>query len=393
MPTWDWQGRNRHGHWCRGQSRAESPRRLTECLADEGVVVLHHRRRWFPATRPGVAETIWLLRQWATLLEAGVPLVGSLAVIATGARRRPLDSVIAALCRQLESGLALSVAMSRHACFDAGLCLAVSAGEQTGRLARALDLWADMQEQRRRLKQQARSALLYPGFVLAIALLMLTIMLLTVVPTFSATFASAGRELPAATRVVLFLSGALHDPASAVLLALWVPFLPSSWLRRYPAALFWRDGLLLRLPLLGTVLRQAALARWSRTLALLLAAGVPVLDAIGPACQGSASRFLAARAGLVRHRLQAGTCLHDALQETGFFPPLLLQLIHVGETSGALDRLCLRAADHFEQETARALQRFMAMLEPAAMLLLGLLCAFLLWALYLPIFQLGDILT
>lgn len=393
MPIWIWQGRDRHGRWCRGRQSAPAAQALLAQLEEEGVTVLHRRHGWFGPSSPPHGAVVWLLRQWATLLEAGVPLVGGLDVLASDPRGRALGPVVEALRRQLECGLSLAAALSRHPCFDASLCLAAAAGEQTGRLGLALERWAALQDARLRVRARVRAALLYPGLVLAMALLLVAVMLLTVVPVFRDAFAVAGRELPAPTRALLWLSDRAQAPGALAAGLLLLPGLPAAWLQRWPRWLYRRERLLLRLPWVGPVLHQAALARWSRTFALLLAAGVPVLEAIGPACLGCENRSLAAAGGGLCRRLQAGSSLHDAMHGSGCFTPLLLQMVRVGETSGTLDRMCVRAAEHFERETEQATLTFTALLEPLAMGLLGGLCALLLWALYLPVFQLGDILA
>jgi type IV pilus assembly protein PilC len=393
MVRWNWQGMDRHGHWCRGCDPAVSKQALAEQLREEGVALIYCRRSWWRRQQPKTTDVMWFLRQWATLLEAGVPLVGSLDVMMADRRSRTLGVVAASLCRQLESGHPLSQALARHDCFEPGLRLAVAAGEETGHLAQSLELWSGLQEKKRRLRQRARSALLYPGLVLAMALLMLVVMLWAVVPAFASIFAAAGRELPLATRVILLLSELLRENGEEGLVGLMGVFGMQFGLRRSHRVRVLLERLLLRLPLIGPVLRQAGLARWARTLSMLLASGVPLADAIRPASQNSGNALLAAAAGPISRQLQSGMPLADALQASGLFSPLLLQLVRVGEASGALDHLCERVAEHLEQETEQSFLSLTAMLEPVAMGVLGALCAFLLWALYLPIFQLGEVIA
>lgn len=389
MARWHWQGSDRAGHCRGGLAAAPSRRELAGRLQAEGITLWQARRQWWPAWRPDPARIDWLARQLATLLAGGVPLSQALrALVAGGGTLAP---VLLSLLRQLEAGWPLSVALAGHpALFDPLFCRAVALGEQTGRLDRALMRLAVGRERARRLAARARTAMLYPALVLLLAVAVTVAMTQWVLPTLVATFAEAGEPLPPQTRWLIALVGLPERlpwllPA---LLALAVSL--RSGLRRTARGRAMVERLLLALPLLGALRLHTSLARWCAALADTLAAGVPLLEALPGAGAASGSERLSRATRTALQRLAEGMGLADALAAAGVFPPLLLQLAAVGESSGALDDLLERAAAHYEEETDRALQIVLALLEPLSLILLAGVCGVLLWALYLPVFRLGQ---
>jgi type IV pilus assembly protein PilC len=298
------------------------------------------------------------------------------------------------LCRQLESGQSLSQAVALHSSyFSAGFCLALAAGEQSGMLDTVLARLALDGEKRQRLRIRVRSALMYPLTILLMALMVTALMLLTVIPAFAQAFATAGQALPRATRWVIALSDNLRTQGPVLLVGMCLLLLAvqCGW-RRYPGWRLATDRLVLRLPCVGVLWQQLALVRWSRTLSMLLAAGVPLLNALQSAGQVAGNRVYLAASCQVATLIQQGCGLTAAMRQCACFPALLLQLAAVGEASGAMDQMFERAARYYEEQVDDSLQLLSSVLGPLAMALLGGLCAALIWVLYLPIFQLGQVL-
>lgn len=389
MARWGWQGSDRSGHCRSGIAEAPHRRALTGRLQAEGITLWQARRRWWPDWPVDPARVDWLARQLATLLAGGVPLSQALRALTAGSG--PLAPVLQSLLRQLEAGWPLSVALAGHpALFDTVFCRAVALGEQTGRLDRALMRLAAGRERTRRLAARARTAALYPALVLLLALLVAIAMTQWVLPTLVSAFAEAGEPLPPQTRWLIALVGLpgrmpwLPPALLALVAMLW------AGVRRSARGRALAERLWLALPLLGPLRVQAALARWCAALADALAAGVPLLEALPAAGAATGSERFGRATRMALQRLGEGVGLADALAAAGSFPPLLLQLAAVGESSGALDALVERAAAHYEEETDRALQVMLALLEPLSLLLLAGVCGLLLWALYLPVFRLGQ---
>ncbi|MBV8046597.1 MAG: type II secretion system F family protein [Paludibacterium sp.] len=345
---------------------------------------------WRPS--PSGQELAWVLRQAATLLQAGVPLIMVLYCLREGRVSASMAAALRSIVLALEEGDALSRALARFpALFPADMRLALAAAEDSGQLAPTLGYLANLQEGRVRMAAKVRQALIYPCMTLLTGVVVALTVCLTVVPSFRDSFAAADRALPASTWLVLRGTDVVVEyggwlAAGALLFAGGMRL---AW-RRHASVRAWLWTLALRVPLWGRLLRQAALARWCRTLWLLLSAGVPLLSAL-PAASAAANHPYLTRLTLdIARQVREGGCLQQAMAATGFFPPLLLQLVRVGEHSGTLADMFERAAGHFAAEVDETLATLISLLEPLAMLLLGLLCGGLIWSLYLPIFQLGE---
>jgi len=330
-------------------------------------------------------------RQLATLLRAGIPLAQALQTLARTSDGG-LRGVFAGVRRDIEAGSTLEHALARHpSVFDALFRSLVAAGELGGLLDTVLERIASHRERGSWLRDKVRSALVYPLAVLTVAVLSVGVILVWVVPGFQALFDRAGAELPWPTRVLILLSAVLLDHGIWILLALAMGGIAlTGRLKRSPALQQRAEGWLLRLPLLGKVLADAAAARWCRTLAMLLAAGVPLDDALKTVARVGGQRRLTAATQNIRHDVAAGRPLAPGMARSGCFPVLAVQMVEVGEESGTLDTLLARAADTLEQRVEQAVARMTTLLEPAIMLVLGVVMGGVIIALYLPVFQLGT---
>jgi type IV pilus assembly protein PilC len=340
-------------------------------------------------------------RQLATLVSAGLPLLQALETVAKSTHKPVMQQLIAQLCVALEQGVAFHLALRQAQGFDALYCALVGAAEMAGNLDVVLLRLSLLLEARQQLHTQIRSALSYPCVVVCITCVVVAVIMVWVVPVFEGIFASLGAELPALTQTVLQLSRWLTQGSGILsLLAVLVLFgMLSHGLRQQAWFQLWWDSRVLRLPLLGTLVHQSQLAVWTQMLSDLLKAGVPMLEALEVVAASSSNRCLGIATLAVRTRISHGVSLADALQSLSadtelahVFPPVLIQLVAVGEQSGALDALLGKLADQTKQQVDKLLLDFTQLLEPTMMVVLGLIMGGLVVALYLPVFQLGQVL-
>ena len=342
------------------------------------------RRRTVSSTRLAIAT-----RQLAVMLGAGVPLMQGLDLLGSEERDPVLADALLASRDDVESGASLAAALAaRPRIFDELYVGMVAAGEAGGVLHTMLDRLADCVEKSVALRGQVRAAMMYPVAVLLIAATVVGVILWKVIPTFAALFDGLGAVLPLPTRMVIAASESLPVAGPALLLTA----AGGSWLgKRWYATPRGRrvlDGIWLHLPVMGPLLRKLAVARFCRTLATLLGAGVPILDGL-EITAGTAGN--AGGADALRHTrgaIEQGTSVAAPLRDTGVFPPMVTQMVSVGETTGALDALLSKVADFYEEEVDRAVTGLTALLEPVMIALLGVIVGGIVVAMYLPIFDL-----
>jgi type IV pilus assembly protein PilC len=396
-----WRGVNRQGESQSGVLYANRPEEVSHELKQQRIRATRIQRQfdlpsWLQLNRqPRVSsrDMTQFTRQLATLLHAGVPLLQTFDILNRGESNAALKSLICELRTQVEGGVALNQALRQHTAFDALYCNLVAVGELAGMLDTMLDRLANHLEKSEALRTTIRSALTYPSAVLAIAGLVLVLILVFVVPAFQNIFASFGAELPWLTQVVIALSEGLKRYGLWLLaltgLAVW-------WLKRQvQLRTEWRRFLhrvLLRIPIAGPLTRNACTARWTRTLATLFAAGVPLTEALD-AVQGVTGHLQFQEATRdIQAQLIQGQSLSRAIEGTEeLFPFMVVQMCAIGEESGALDHMLEKTAEHYEREVDSTVARLSTLLEPFIMVVLGLLIGGLVMALYLPIFQLGQV--
>jgi type IV pilus assembly protein PilC len=396
-----WRGVNRKGEIQSGVLKADTSGEVNHELKQQRIRATHIQRQfdlpsWLQLkTEPRISarDITQFTRQLATLLHAGVPLLQAFDILGRGEGNAALKALIRELRSQVEGGVALNQALRQHAAFDALYCNLVAVGELAGMLDTMLERLANHLEKSEALRTTIRSALIYPSAVLVIAGIVLVLILVFVVPAFQNIFASFGAELPWLTQVVIALSEGLQHYGLGVLALLC---LAAWWLKRQvQQRTLWRrhvHRVLLRLPIAGPLTRHACTARWTRTLATLFAAGVPLTEALD-AVQGVTGHVLFQEATqTMQAQLIQGQALSRALEGTeGLFPPMVVQMCAIGEESGALDHMLEKTAEHYEREVDSTVARLSTLLEPFIMVVLGLLIGGLVMALYLPIFQLGQV--
>jgi type IV pilus assembly protein PilC len=393
LPTFAWRGRHAQGPVLQGQIQAENQALARAQLRRQGVEVTHLQRLWWVQPKPIDPRTLaQTTRQLAALLRAGVPLVTALQMVSRSAPTGTLRMLMDTVRSDIEAGIALHAALATHPEHFNGLYVSmVSAGEAAGILDTMMERLANTLEKNAALRSRVRSALMYPGAVILVALAVLALILVYVVPVFEDVFKAFGSDLPWATQTVLTLSQGLSQSGWIWLIgALLLPWLwhrmvrDPTWQRRL-------DRWLLGLPLVGDLLRSAAVARWTQTLSALLAAGVPLAEALGPAGQACDHAVYTRLTAHLQRRVAQGGSLSEAMAHTGRFPDMIVQLCATGEETSALDSLLARAGVLMETELDDRVTGLSSLLEPLIIVTLGGLIGVILVAMYLPIFRLGQV--
>ena len=396
-----WRGKDRQGLAVAGEMQAHHKAEVAELLRLQRIRATLIQRQFTPPTwltfkpnlRIQVRDVTQFTRQLATLLHAGVPLLQAFAILDRGESKPAMKALIRDVQTQIEGGVALHTALRRHSGFDALYCNLVAVGEISGMLDEMLQGLAKHLEKTEVLRSTLRSALTYPCAVLTIAVLVLALILVFVVPAFQNIFASFGAELPWLTRMVIDLSEWLQHYGWIALVAIGASVF---WLKRqYKRRPDWQrivHRYALLIPIAGPLTRHACTARWTRTLSTLFTAGVPLTEALA-SVQGVTGNLLFQTATQsIQSQLMQGASLSQALEgHPGLFPPMVVQMCAIGEESGALDHMLAKTAEHYEHEVDQTVMRLSTLLEPVIMVVLGLLIGGLVMALYLPIFQLGQV--
>ena len=393
LPTFAWRAHNPKGHEVSGHIQAENAPMAQAQLRRQGLQVQRVQRVWWVPKQPiRPRELAQMTRQLAALIRAGVPLVSALQMVSRSAATQALKELMSAVRSDVESGMALHAALAEHPQHFSGLYISmVSAGEAAGILDTMMERLANTLEKNEALRSRVRSALMYPCAVIVVALAVLALIMVYVVPVFEDVFKAFGSDLPWATQWVLALSQALSQSGWMVVPAMLL--LPLMWQRLRGNAHWQRqlDRWLLGLPLVGHLLRSAVVARWTQTLSALLAAGVPLTEALGPAGQACDHAVYARLTEHLQRRVSQGGSLSEAMAHTGRFPDMIVQLCATGEETSALESLLARAGVLMENELDDQVNGLSSLLEPLIIVVLGGLIGGILVAMYLPIFRLGQV--
>jgi type IV pilus assembly protein PilC len=390
----EWEGRDRHGKPVRGELYSAGEAAVGAHLRRQGITVLRVRKRRLQGGSAVRRKDVALFtRQLATLLHAGVPLLRAFDIVARGSANPRLARLLLAVRNDVETGTSLSAALRKHPQhFSALYCNSVQAGECGGVLETLLERLALHEEKSLALHNRIRSALFYPVTVLAVSALVLSLILVFVIPAFTDVFASFGADLPGPTRFVIALSDIFVAwwPLMLGTLAATAWGLAQAW-RRWPQLRDAAQAGLLKLPVFGALVSKAVMARWTRTLSTLFAAGVPLVEALPSAGAAAGNAVVTRATEEVRKAVATGTALSAALQAAGVFPGLLLQLTAIGEESGALEAMLAKAAEFFENEVDESARGLTSLMEPAVIVVLGSLIGGIVVSMYLPVFKLGAI--
>ena len=392
-----YKGTNKEGRTTKGEIQGSSPALVKAQLRKKGIIAKSVRKKpkdLFGGSKPVNASDIaGFSRQMATMMKAGVPLVQSFEIVQEGAEKESMKKLIGELHDDVAAGNSFGSALRKHPKhFDNLFCSLIEAGENSGSLDTLLDRVATYKEKTEALKRKIKKAMTYPIAVIAIAIIVTAILLVKVVPVFADVFGSFGADLPAFTLFVVGLSDFAQEwwlLALAVLIGVGFAFKTA----RQRSAKFSDavDKAVLKIPAVGSIINDAVIARYARTLATTFAAGVPLVEALGSVAGASGNAVYRDAILKVQADVTTGLTMHSALKSTELFPVMLLQLTSIGEEAGALDEMMEKAADHYEEAVDNAVDNLTALLEPFIMSVLGVLIGGLVIAMYLPIFQLGNV--
>jgi len=391
-----WEGTNRKGKRIKGKTVASSEAALRSSLRRQGLVPIKVRKEsslFSSQGRVTPADIAIFSRQLATMLTAGIPLVQAFEIVGAGHDVPAVRKLILNIKSDVEGGTALADALAKHPLyFDDLFVNLVEAGEQAGALESLLDKIATYKEKTEALKKKIKKALTYPAAVLAVALIVTVILLVFVIPQFEDLFKGFGADLPGFTQMVINLSEFVQ--AKGWFLAMVAGGSMYGFLEAKKRSRKLRhvlDRISLRLPIIGTILNKAAIARYARTLSTMFNAGVPLVEAL-QSVAGATGNIVYENAVLqLREEVATGQRLAASMENCGLFPNMVIQMIAVGEESGALDDMASKVADFYEEEVDNAVDSMSSLLEPMIMAILGVLVGGLVIAMYLPIFKMGAV--
>ncbi len=391
-----WHGTDRKGKKVKGESRAQTPSVVKAELRKQGITPSKVSKKIeFGAKQHKIVmnDIAVFARQLATMLDAGVPLVQSFDIVGKGHDNPAMSELILSIKADLESGTPLAAALAKKPLyFDDLFCNLVDAGEQAGVLEDLLDKIATYKEKTEAMKKKIKKALTYPLTVIAVAVIVTVILLLFVIPVFQDLFTSFGADLPAFTQMVINLSISLQNSWHIILGVGIAVVVGWNYIWKRSATLRANvDRLLLRAPIFGGIVNKSSQARFARTLSTMFAAGVPLVEAL-ESVSGATGNIVYEEATLkVRDDVSSGQSLQVALKQHSIFPHLLIQMVAIGEESGALDDMLGKVADYYEADVDDAVDNLSTLMEPLIMSILGILVGGLVVAMYLPIFKLGAV--
>ena len=392
--VFEWEGRDKNGKILRGEIRAGGEAAVSASLRRQGILLTKVKKR---RTSGGSAvkprDIALFTRQLATMMKAGVPLLQSFDIVGRGATNPRLTQLLANIRSDVETGTSLSAAFRKHPMqFDALYCNLVEAGETGGILEALLERLAIYQEKTLALKSKIKAALMYPVAVLVVAFVVVVVIMVKVIPAFKEVFSSFGADLPAPTLLVIAMS--------EFFVATW-PYIfggligggylfMQSW-RRSEKMQMVMDRLLLRLPIFGVLINKSVVARWTRTLSTMFAAGVPLVEALDSVGGAAGNAVYAQATRMIQRDVSTGSALTTAMQGTGVFPNMVIQMSSIGEESGALDHMLAKAAEFYEEEVDDMVKGLSSLMEPIIIVILGTIIGGIVVAMYLPIFKIGSV--
>jgi type IV pilus assembly protein PilC len=389
-----WEGKDKRGHKVRGKSLAMNEQALRADLRRQGVAATRVKTQ--SALRGGgkvqAIDIAVFARQLATMMAAGIPMVQACEIIGNGHEKPAMQKLVLDIKGTIEGGSTLHESLAKHPLyFDDLFVNLVEAGEHAGALETLLDKIATYKEKTEALKKKIKKALFYPAAVLVVAIIVSCILLIFVIPQFEALFKGFGADLPAFTQMVVAMSKFMQHQGWMLLIVAgggiyaFMYFHKRS--RNMRRAL---DRMMLKMPVIGPILVKAAIARFSRTLSTMFAAGVPLVEAM-QSVAGATGNIVYEEATLrMKDEVATGQRLQRAMENTGLFPNMVVQMIAVGEESGSLDTMSAKVAEFYEAEVDNAVDAMSALLEPMIMAILGVLVGGMVIAMYLPIFKLGQ---
>ncbi len=401
MPIFIYKAKNRSGRKIKGDLDAPSLDMAENLLKRRGLTDIKVKPKpkdilegTFLEGRVSSRDMVIFSRQFATMINSGVPILQSLQVMCEQTENKVLRRKLYEVKNDIEGGASLYEGLSKHKdVFDDLYTNMVDAGETGGVLDVVLDRLAQYIEKAAKLKSKVKSAMIYPGVIITVAVGVIAIILIFVIPTFEQMFADFGGALPLPTQIVINLSQFVTGNYLYIIFALVAAFIAFKFFYRWERGKILVDHWILFVPVFGPLLRKVAVARFSRTLSTMISSGVPILSALDIVSRTSGNKTVELGVLEAKKSISEGQTLAEPLDETGIFPPMVIHMISIGETTGALDNMLGKVADFYDDEVDVAVETLTSLMEPIMIVVLGVIVGGLVVSMYLPIFQIGDVMS
>jgi type IV pilus assembly protein PilC len=392
--VFEWEGKDRNGKQVRGETRASGENQVKSALRRQGVTPTKIKKRRMSSGKSIKPKDMAIFtRQLATMMKAGVPLLQAFDIVGRGNPNPSVTKLLSDIRSDVETGTSLSSAFRKYPLyFDNLYCNLVEAGETAGILDQLLDRLAVYMEKTEAIKSKIKSALMYPITVLIVAFVVVSVIMIFVIPSFKSVFSSFGGELPAPTLLVIAMS--------EIFISYWylifggigggVYFFLQAWKRNVKVQAF-MDRLMLKLPIFGVLVDKSCIARWTRTLSTMFAAGVPLVEALDSVGGAAGNIVYETATTKIQQEVSTGTALTQAMTNANLFPSMVLQMCAIGEESGSIDHMLGKAADFYEAEVDDMVAGISSLMEPIIIVILGTVIGGIVVAMYLPIFKLGQV--
>ncbi len=404
MPVFVWQGKTAQGKVLKGEMEASNIEAVYARLRSQRIQPIPARVKEkgtgldteikIPGLGPKVLpyDVMLFTRQFSTMIDAGLPIVQSLDILAEQTENKPLKDTIRVVRRDVSGGTTLADALEKHPkVFDDLYVNMVRAGEAGGVLNTILNRIALFIEKANRLKKKVKGAMIYPATIVAVAIGVVSILLIFVIPVFAELYGSMGKALPAPTQITINISNFFRSYLVHIAVGIALIVVGIKMYYKTPKGRMVIDGILLKMPILGDLLRKVAVARFSQNMSLLLASGVPILEGLAITAKTAGNKVIEKAIMDARISISEGKTVAEPLEKSGVFPPMVCQMVSVGENTGALDSMLKRVGDFYEEEVDNSVNNITALMEPMIMIFLGIVLGGLVISMYLPIFQLGAL--
>ncbi|HEY2337335.1 MAG TPA: type II secretion system F family protein [Burkholderiales bacterium] len=391
--TFAWEGKDKAGKTVRGEMRAGGEAVVNATLRRQGILVTKvKKRKRGGGGRVSDKDITLFTRQLATMMKAGVPLLQSFDIVAKGASNPGVAKLLIEIKTEVETGSSLAAAFRKYPLhFDALFCNLVAAGEQAGILEQLLERLATYKEKILAIKSKIKSALFYPVAIIAVAFIITAVIMIFVIPAFKQVFTSFGADLPAPTLFVMAVSDAFVQYWYLIfgVIGGGIYGFFEAWKRSLPVQIA-MDRIMLKVPVFGDLVRKSTIARWTRTCSTMFAAGVPLVEALDSVGGASGNYVYQIATKKIQAEVMTGGALTVAMENARVFPSMVIQMVSIGEETGALDSMLSKIADFYEAEVDDAVEALSSLMEPMIMVVLGTLIGGMVIAMYLPIFKIGQ---
>ncbi|HOV90872.1 MAG TPA: type II secretion system F family protein [Syntrophorhabdaceae bacterium] len=398
MPVYEWEGKTLKGETRKGTLKVDSEATLRTSLRKDGIILLkakqkkaESKEKYNPKKKIKPMNIVIFTRQLSTMITSGLPLVQSLDILSNQMEDKDLKGIVKEIKEKIETGSRFADALRDYPqCFDALYVNLVVAGEEGGMLDTVLQRLAVYMEKTEKLKKKVKSAMIYPISIIVVAIGVVMVLLIFVIPVFETMFKDMGATLPMPTQIVVNLSRLVKSKIIHMIVVVGAAVF--IFKRYYKSEKGKRkiDALILKVPIFGVLAIKASVARVTRTLATLLSSGVPILESLIIVAKVAGNKIVEEALITARARISEGRSMSEPLEESKVFPPMVVQMIEVGESTGALDNMLNKIADFYEEDVDNLVSNLTAMMEPMIMMFLGVVLGGLIIAMYLPIFKLGQ---